>query len=1356
MTKFRIFLIIVLLCLSLPLQGAQYFLKLSASGQVRRPTLLKQGLLGKKSVAQFLPAVSLKNAPSFLNQWLKLTVADSLARQILQQLKTDGLVEAVEPVGVFKIHDFPNDSLAGSQWYLQTLRIPEVWQTTRGDASIVVAIIDTGIDYHHPDLQGVFWINQPEKDGQAGVDDDGNGLIDDVIGWDFTDAPRFPDGGDYLTPDPDPMDEYSGGHGTEVAGIIAARANNQTGIAGIAPKVKIMNLRAGTASGYLEEDDVINALLYALNEGARVVNMSFGDVKASTLFHDVVHYLWQNGMVLVAAAGNEAVNNVYLPAGFAEVIAVGSSDVEDRLAAFSNFGSALDLLAPGVEILSTAPQNRYRTVNGTSFSAPMVSAVSALLLSRFSDYTNEQVRTVLKGTAVDLPPTGIDIYSGAGRLDALKAVRMPNRGELRFVEPLPMSSTARDVLPVLATAFHPDFQSLSLSFGIGENPETWTVLKTWQSRFFFNDTLTQMNLQTLPDTVLSLRLQMRLLMGEVFQEMRTVRIDRTPPQLRSLQLVPALNGLEQIFLLSVTADEAVKLTVRVLQSRSSDVLLNIQHTDYFKNQFLILTPEHLQSGDVLEVILTNRSGLQTTAQQIIPMGNVFPQVALQPWQVTAGNLPAGFLYPTTFDLNGNGQPEVLLSRYTSFHAFGPLEWYEFQNGEFFFKQRSQLPWIPRGVRDVDGDGVLEILANYGQNSVLFKKSSDGQLFSQKMWADTSFWAATLADWDQDGLGEIIGYSDSGYQVLEWDGSAFNKVLELPNLSAGENRLGVPKVAIGDLNGDGQNELVFGDYDGDLLLFSVDGKLWKTLRAKLSDATELFTILSQEQTLFVLSHSPDELAFESEQEQRYWTLQAFTYNAQIDEFESQTVATFYPYFSKNRFDHGLQAVYQQGSAGLFVTLYPQLYYFTRSTDGSWQLSWNESSCNSNTVVVDDFDADGSVDALFNNGHKIVRYSSTPQERPPAPYACQAQPLDSTRVVVSWKGEGKNGFLLFKGTEKSNLQPLGLLTTNAFVDTGLVQDQTYFYAVCALDSSLNNVKSYFSNIDSAVTGTPPALISVKVQFPRQLHVLFDRPVRLTQSSKITLYLKSDSSTARSLVEVQSKRGILAIFEQDFPAGDCGQVVVQNIRGQNDVPVDQRYRSLRVCFADSGQAPRLIGFKILNRQQIVLNFNQPMDSASVLNVNNYQLEPSGRVIQVTAGTNDLQTVTLVLDERSPAGGFGKPTYLHLLEIYGENGQRLQQPLKLNLYRPVDDLNQITVYPQPVRPQDRELIFAKLPPNAQIQIFTMNGKRVRSFTQVNAEGGVIWDLRDASGALVAPGVYFYRIVNRRQEKIGKLVIVR
>ena len=292
-----------------------------------------------------------------------------------------------QPNFLFTHHQVPNDPRYGDQSGLQTLGWEALYRSIGPvKKQIIVAIIDSGVDYNHEDLRDNIWHNAAEVSGAPGVDDDDNGYVDDVRGWDFTHAPGVPGLGDYLDRDNDPQDESS--HGTHAAGIVAAVRNNNAGIVGIAPDAQIMALRAGLSrlegGGFLEEDDLAAAILYAVENGAHVINMSWGGPERTFFLGDAIQYAHAQGVVLVASAGNSGDEMGY-PAGNHHTIAVGATDHTDYRADFSSTGAALDLVAPGVSVFSTRRNNSYARRSGTSFSAPHISGLAALILSRRPD-----------------------------------------------------------------------------------------------------------------------------------------------------------------------------------------------------------------------------------------------------------------------------------------------------------------------------------------------------------------------------------------------------------------------------------------------------------------------------------------------------------------------------------------------------------------------------------------------------------------------------------------------------------------------------------------------------------------------------------------------------------------------------------------------------------------------------------------------------------------------------------------------------------------------------------------------------------------------------------------------------------
>jgi len=283
---------------------------------------------------------------------------------------------------LYEISATTSDALSSQQWALDVIDLDGLWQSTKGSGA-VVAVIDTGVDYTHEDLAANIWVNEDEI-ANNGIDDDRNGFIDDVRGWDFIDKAGFNcvSYEDCDLEDNDPMDKNS--HGTHVAGIIAAVQNNNKGISGIAPEAKIMPIRAGYStgfSGYLKTDDIVEALTYAINNDADVINMSFAGYDLDVL-QEVINLAHDLGIVCVAAAGNNSSTTKIYPAALDNVIAVGATADGTYKSYFSNSGSWVDIVAPGSWILSTIPDNQYSNKSGTSMASPMVAAVAALIKAK--------------------------------------------------------------------------------------------------------------------------------------------------------------------------------------------------------------------------------------------------------------------------------------------------------------------------------------------------------------------------------------------------------------------------------------------------------------------------------------------------------------------------------------------------------------------------------------------------------------------------------------------------------------------------------------------------------------------------------------------------------------------------------------------------------------------------------------------------------------------------------------------------------------------------------------------------------------------------------------------------------------
>ena len=319
----------------------------------------------------------------------------------------------------------PTDPGWINQWGPRQINAPAAWATLTNTTEIIIAIVDSGIKLDHPDLASQRWINTAEIPGNF-IDDDGNGKVDDVNGWHFYQYCVAT----ICTPveNANVQDDY--GHGTHVAGIAAAALNNGVGIVGIAPHARIMPVKVIDQFGFANYSDIALGIIYAADNGARVINLSLGGKPDSELLREAVDYARSRGALVVAATGNDG-GAVLYPAAYDPVLAVAATDANDQVAYFSNRGPQVDVAAPGVDIYSTWPWvTGYFTKSGTSMAAPHVSGVAALIWSRHPLSSSVSVEYMITEAAVDVAVPGWDELAGWGRVDADRAVRGVDRRHL--------------------------------------------------------------------------------------------------------------------------------------------------------------------------------------------------------------------------------------------------------------------------------------------------------------------------------------------------------------------------------------------------------------------------------------------------------------------------------------------------------------------------------------------------------------------------------------------------------------------------------------------------------------------------------------------------------------------------------------------------------------------------------------------------------------------------------------------------------------------------------------------------------------------------------------------------------------
>lgn len=281
----------------------------------------------------------------------------------------------------------PNDALYSEyQWNLPSIEAEKGWKVSKGDEQVIVAVLDTGVQSNHPDLAGKLL--------------EGTNLVDE---------------------DKDPDDDV--GHGTHVAGIIGAAVNNGEGVAGVSWYNKIMPVKVLDSSGAGSTYTVAQGIIWAVDHGAKVINMSLGNYAEADFLHDAIKYAYEHDVVMIAASGNDNTDRPGYPAAYPEVFAVAATDSNKEKASFSNYGDYIDVAAPGDSIASTYPGSQYAALSGTSMASPHVAALAGLIRSVNPDLTNKEVMEIMRSSAIDLGADGKDDYFGYGEIDVNKALQ---------------------------------------------------------------------------------------------------------------------------------------------------------------------------------------------------------------------------------------------------------------------------------------------------------------------------------------------------------------------------------------------------------------------------------------------------------------------------------------------------------------------------------------------------------------------------------------------------------------------------------------------------------------------------------------------------------------------------------------------------------------------------------------------------------------------------------------------------------------------------------------------------------------------------------------------------------------------
>ena len=1279
--------------------------------------------MGVQSVDRVFPYIAYPKLNPNLERIYRLRFPITVDLNALKAIYTaNPLVEAVEfnylrPTLASEV--VPNDPRYGEQWNLPLINMPQAWAIEKGDPNVVIAIIDVGFDYKHEDLASKTWVN-PGEIPDNGIDDDGNGYIDDVHGWDFTDAPNVAGEGDFLEGDNEPIDET--GHGTHVAGIAGAAVDNGVGVAGVAWNCTLMPVRSGLSLGgstNLQDDDSSAAVIYAVDNGARVINMSWGSKHQSFVISDMIDYAHARGALLVGAAGNSREPESIFPAGYRKVLSVASTEQNKEQFYQSNFGASVDIGAPGNVILSTQINNRYRELTGTSMAAPHVVGVAALVWSKRPNLTNEEVRHILVSTADPIAESPGLV--GAGNLNAERALMVSGSLKARISSP-ETNSGGSNTIEIIGTAGGFKFDRWQLMFGESTTPEAFKPINPLTLQQKVSETLLVWDVTAVPEATYTIRLEVVGKDNRTVHDQVVVFVDRTPPKVQNVRV---RNWISTNNFLSVgmwaTDDFSINSVSQRVLERVATPFAQLEETSASREHIFFLSPTPGQYG--FSITARNAAGLEAVDDnngKFYRADVVGGSISQNGYVEIPIGLSSMHLGSVTADFDRDGQLEIVGLPLAGDLVSGVEIYEQSTSGKYQLQHTGTIVFKPWAVDDTDGDGLLEILGSTKERTLLVESLTRTGYPEKVIWETSQTSAGQIADLDGDGRKEIIGPNNNTDELIIFENlgnNNYHEIIRIKNETEGSNIFG-EQFAIGDFDADSRMELMVGDSEGELFIYESigDNQLRETWRAqieagdvqgantgtngggtegsalsKVEDAHQLAVgdLTGDGISEFVVGSIISETDLPSIRQRRTYTVFTTIGDNRYAPLWSQEIV---PYrLRENSVAVGDVDGDQENE--LVIVANPSIYVFKPKSHlevGGSRLNfapvWHHLGETPHLLLAD-IDQDGFEEFYFNSNKNLIAFENARAKNPNTavsiqPEGLSATPLSERVVRVAWNApEGAVSFTVYRAVgevdteDDSTSPPTSAFKTRledwdvpGFIDRQVKKDTTYWYAITAKDET--GLETDRTTPVSVTPRTPPKLIAVEHLQENQIAVTFDRRMALSigDARRYVLREPQHLTGRKPVTAIRDRMGIRAVLT--FRTGDLafGKTYELTVEGVTDID------------------------------------RNPID-----------LRASTKMLELLPETDAAD---------------------------------------------IKDFSQAIVYPNPVRPNEfhkSAVTFDRLPTDTTIEIYDVTGKIIDTLTVKPTDSGrAEWLILSNGTAEVTSGIYVYVMAFESVKKTGKIAVIK
>lgn len=1295
-------------------------------------------------------------------------------------------IEYVQPNYLRKMLIEPNDPLFSRQLH-NICSIPSAWNLTTGSPVVVVGIVDSGMLLNHPDLAENIFINEAEIPDN-GIDDDGNGYIDDYMGWDFCDAPELADQalGDFMEPDNDPTDENF--HGTHVAGIVGAVGNNGTGVSGVAWSVKLLAVRAGfrttQSQGYLQDDDAAAAVIYAADMGSSVINMSWGDPNYSPIIADACEYAHRKGTSLVASAGNDPVPVLSYPARLSNVISVGAVNKSRVLAGFSSYGVDLDLVAPGELVLSTykldAP-DQYIEQSGTSMSSPYVAGAIALLKALQPELTPTEVRSRLLNSTDDLGPLGFDIRYGHGLLNVRKLLENTNPPIIEIVNPMEM-------------------QGISGSFTIrgtisGTNFHRYTVMRSNQAtpsasdwKNVHDDTsdpyyyyqqvqdgaIAQYYIPDhMPEGNYIIRIQYKDILGNTYNYYRTVLYDNSAPQLRAETLAGFKRYDRQNAKYYATAifNEPVRSSLRIIAYDGTE------HYSYSTNLDSLQVwafPVGVPPGPVrIQISATNFSGLAYLSQLYPNFINV--QYETIPTHGFTSEIigPARVPMSKVHDFDGNGIKEyIAMDLPTS--GYGRVRAYEPSPAGHLTMHDFEDNFRPLSLGNTNASG--QELLGLKADRVYLRETQTTVLYPNEIvWADSAVAGGTMANYTSGPTGVLVVKNlptENVIQAYQRDNAGVMRARNtLRNTTTTSLRnTFIPTILVDNLDNDNLPDILCADTDGDIMIYEVlnhnNQQLTWSHRMPVANTYQITTgdyNGNGIKDFFVGGYYTNIL----NPDMNFWYFEGFTGTAN-NTYNSLGSIMFNTVQSQNSI-HSAD-LDDDGKDEIILALSPSLYTI-KYENGTWKPTFYGESFQT-YQIASWTDQDNSIRFLTNtkgvadSTYAVEWREDTPFTGPPTPILMGVVPQNENEVQINWLDNGSSSYNIYRKDPDGSIHQIAQTDSLSFLDSGLSESQPYEYRISAVHNSYSPSESVPTLWERVIPYRKPAVTSINMISPYELRLIFNQALAPDAINPGYYWVDQAIGTPSSVNLIENHWGIHLRFSRPF-SSSVGTYTIkfQNLRGLTGVsPLQNTYTFSYVVDTTS---PRIVD-AVTNsgHQSVLVVFSESLSPEGIGNLSNYRLtlpatDQQNRII----GTL-LQDNSILITFHSKLKYSNQPYYLEINGLKDLSGNLIspQYNFARFLLDDIRDLSKVKIYPNPIHAGEQHwLTFINFPAGkkGRIAIFDTSGNIVYSsaigpFNVATNNITWRWNLINQGGSRISSGIYYYVIEMDGETKRGQIAVIR